>query len=236
MGNDWDHATARTLGAGQTLVHEWTDTGVGDDFWVQRLTTPTAAAGTPVLVNATAPTTDRWNLSAVEVLATGSGPSSTPTPILGPAPGTYPAALTVTISDAATNATIYYTTDGSPPTSNSNVYVAPLAVNATSTIRAFAVAPGLGPSGVVAGQYVIQAAQLNGHGVVLDAGGKLLSWLPQESAYGRIVGPGVERFPEHHPHGGGHGPEAVLPVPVRAFPARTRFRTGRTAPREPSPC
>ena len=68
VGNDWDRAIARTLGASQTMVHEWTDTGAGDDFWVQRLTTPTAAAGTPVLVNATAPTTDRWNLSAVEVV------------------------------------------------------------------------------------------------------------------------------------------------------------------------
>ena len=187
VGNDWDRAIPRTLGAGQTMVHEWTDTGVGDDFWVQRLATPTAAAGIPVLVNATAPSTDRWNLSAVEVLAAGTGPSPTPTPTFTPAPGTYPGALTVTISDAEPNATIYYTTDGSPPTSNSTVYAAPLAVNATTMIRAFAVAPGLGPSGVVAGQYVIQAEQMNGHGVVLDSSGKLLSWLPQESAYGQIV-------------------------------------------------
>ena len=68
VGNDWDGATARTLGAGQTLRHQWVDTGIGDTFWVQSQTSPTPAAGTAVAIDDTAPTTDQWNLAAVEVL------------------------------------------------------------------------------------------------------------------------------------------------------------------------
>lgn len=75
-GNDWDGSTARTLGSGQTMVHEFSDSGVGDDFWAQRATTVTPTAGTVVTMNDTAPTTDRWNLAAVEVTAATGTPTT----------------------------------------------------------------------------------------------------------------------------------------------------------------
>jgi fibronectin type 3 domain-containing protein len=67
VGNDWDRATARTVGSGQVKVDEFLAT-VGDTFWVQRLSSATPLPGTAVTVNDTAPTGDRWNLTAVEVL------------------------------------------------------------------------------------------------------------------------------------------------------------------------
>jgi len=71
VGNDWDRAVARTLGTGQTMVHQWVDTGAGDTFWVQRLSNAVTAAGTVATINDTAPTADRWNLTAVEVIPAG---------------------------------------------------------------------------------------------------------------------------------------------------------------------
>lgn len=67
VGNDWDRATARTIGANQTKVDEFLAT-VGDTFWVQRQSSATPLGGTAVALNDTAPTADRWNLAAVEVL------------------------------------------------------------------------------------------------------------------------------------------------------------------------
>ncbi len=78
VGDDWDNAIERTLGSGQTSVHQYLAT-VGDTYWVQRQTNATALSGTSVTINDTAPTTDRYNLSIVEVLAaagTGTGPAS----------------------------------------------------------------------------------------------------------------------------------------------------------------
>jgi hypothetical protein len=69
VGNDYDSAIARTLGPGQTMVHQWVETTLGDTYWVQRATSPAGAVGSVVTVNDTAPTVDRWNLTAVEVLA-----------------------------------------------------------------------------------------------------------------------------------------------------------------------
>lgn len=68
VGNDWDNATARTLGANQTMVRQYL-ASVGDTYWVQSQNTPTALSGTTVTINDTAPATDRYNLTIAEVLA-----------------------------------------------------------------------------------------------------------------------------------------------------------------------
>jgi hypothetical protein len=69
VGNDWDGAVARTPAGGQVLVHQWVDNAVGDTFWVQSTATPSVTNG-PVNINDTAPTGDRWNYAAAEVVAT----------------------------------------------------------------------------------------------------------------------------------------------------------------------
>jgi hypothetical protein len=69
-GDDWSNATARTVPAGQTMVHQWVDTGGGDTYWTQSTTAPTASSGTPVTIRDTAPTTDLWNFTAVEMQST----------------------------------------------------------------------------------------------------------------------------------------------------------------------
>jgi galactose oxidase-like protein/Big-like domain-containing protein/glyoxal oxidase-like protein/fibronectin type III domain protein len=80
VGNDWDRAVARTVGSGQTKVDEFL-ASVGDTFWVQRQNAAAPLPGTAVTLNDTAPTSDRWNLAAVEVLpaVTDTQPPSVPT-------------------------------------------------------------------------------------------------------------------------------------------------------------
>lgn len=69
VGNDWDNATARTPVSGQVLVHQKVDTAVGDTYWVQSTTAP-SVANALVDIHDSAPTNDRWNYAAVEVVAT----------------------------------------------------------------------------------------------------------------------------------------------------------------------
>jgi hypothetical protein len=78
-------------------------------------------------------------------------------PTFSPAPGTYVGTQSVTLSDATTGASIYYTTDGSTPTTASTLYTAPIGVAATTTINAIAVAPGYAASAVASGSYTITA-------------------------------------------------------------------------------
>src|SRR5579863_7387193 len=88
----------------------------------------------------------------------GVGYPDTTTPSFSPAPDTYTTAQSVTLSDATTGATIFYTTDGSTPTTSSTVYSAAIAVSATATLNAIATAPGFSSSAVATGTYTIQAA------------------------------------------------------------------------------
>jgi hypothetical protein len=86
VGNDYDRAIARTVGSGQALASQLVDVSTGDTYWVQGNSTGSTAAGQQVTLNDTAPTTDQWNLAAVEVL-----PSSAPPP-----PDTTPPTVSIT--------------------------------------------------------------------------------------------------------------------------------------------
>lgn len=80
------------------------------------------------------------------------------TPEFSPAPGPYTTAQTVTLSDSTTGASIYYTTDGSTPTSSSTEYSTPIAVSTTTVFNAIAVAPGYANSAVATGTYTLPLA------------------------------------------------------------------------------
>ena len=82
--------------------------------------------------------------------------TQTPVPLFTPSGGTYSSAQQVTITSAIPGAAIYYTADGSTPTTNSAVYSSPVTVAATATLQAIAVGNALSPSNVVASTYSIQ--------------------------------------------------------------------------------
>src|SRR6185295_5450927 len=77
VGNDWDNPIARTPGSGQALVHQYLPPA-GDTLWVQNRVGAVPSAGAQVSLNDTAPTSDRWNFAAVEILAAGPPPVTVP--------------------------------------------------------------------------------------------------------------------------------------------------------------
>ena len=78
------------------------------------------------------------------------------TPVFSPKAGKYASAQSVTITDSTTGAVIYYTTDGTTPTSKSNQYAGALTVSATETIKAIAVATDYANSTVATAIYTIE--------------------------------------------------------------------------------
>jgi uncharacterized protein YjdB len=80
-------------------------------------------------------------------------PTSAPT--FSPAAGTFTSAQTVTLGSSTSGATIYYTTNGSTPTTSSPVYSGPISVSSTETLHAIAVASGYSASTASSATYTI---------------------------------------------------------------------------------
>ena len=113
----------------------------------------TVSSDTTVKAIATAPGYAQSTVSS----ATFAFSNQTPPISFSPAAGTYLNAQTVTLADADANAKIYYTTDGSTPSSSSNPYSNPIQVSASETIKAIAVDPALTNSNIGTAAYVIQS-------------------------------------------------------------------------------
>jgi hypothetical protein len=77
------------------------------------------------------------------------------TPTFSPSGGTYTTAQTVKIADATAGATIYYTTNGTTPTTTSTKYTVPITVSSTETLKAIAVLAGDTNSAVATATYTI---------------------------------------------------------------------------------
>lgn len=80
-------------------------------------------------------------------------------PVFSPAGGSYATKQTVTISDATPTASIFYTMNGTMPTTSSELYSGPIAVGTSETIQAIAVAADLSNSGVADASYTITNPQ-----------------------------------------------------------------------------
>ncbi|MGA7158437.1 MAG: chitobiase/beta-hexosaminidase C-terminal domain-containing protein, partial [Acidobacteriaceae bacterium] len=137
--------TAATTGA-------CTTTATGASF-ATTLTFSPISVGTN---SATLTATDSLSNTGVAfVSGTGTPAPPAATPAFSVAAGTYTTVQTVSISDTSTNASIYYTTDGSTPTSSSTLYTAPITVGVTETLNAIATGNGFATSPVATALYAI---------------------------------------------------------------------------------
>ena len=93
--------------------------------------------------------------SNVTVNATFTELAAVATPTFTPAAGSYISVQQVSIACATEGATIYYTLDGSDPTTESTVYAAAFTVDTTTTVKAFAVKEGMNNSSIASATYTI---------------------------------------------------------------------------------
>jgi len=141
-----------TGGANATFTHTWP------------VNLPTTVGGTTAYVGFTGATGGSTSSQKVETWTFTSNISPTggvATPMISPAPGTYNTPVMVTLTDSTPNSSIYYTTDGSAPTTTSNAYTSAFQIAKTSTVNAFATANGLAASTVATAAYTITTADFS---------------------------------------------------------------------------
>jgi hypothetical protein len=155
---------AGTYASAQTVTISDSTSGA-TIYYTTNGTTPTTASSTyssaiTVSANETlealATHSGDTNSSVGSVAYVINGPAATPG--FSPAAGAYGPAQSVTISDGTSGATIYYTTNGTTPSTSSSTYSSAINVSATETLEAIAVAPLYTTSGVGSAVYTINGA------------------------------------------------------------------------------
>ncbi len=85
--------------------------------------------------------------------------STVATPTFTPPSGTsFSPTLSVTVADSTPNATIYYTIDGSTPTTSSAIYSGAITLSASATVKAIATASGFTQSAAGSASYTLMVA------------------------------------------------------------------------------
>jgi hypothetical protein len=97
-------------------------------------------------------------LQGAPVSAVFSSTANTPNPVFSLASGSYNGTQTLKITDASSSAKIYYTVDGSTPSSKSTPYSQHVIIAVGEMVQAIAITPGLLPSSVVSATYDIDPA------------------------------------------------------------------------------
>ena len=155
---------AGTYTSAQTVTISDTTSGATIYYTTNNTTPVPGGAGTtqytgPITVSSTETIQAIATASGFSTSAVGSatytitGPPPAATPTFSPPAGNYTSPQTVTISDTTSGATIYYTTDGSTPTTSNTKFTSPINVSSTQTIKAIAVATGFSNSAVGSATY-----------------------------------------------------------------------------------
>jgi hypothetical protein len=124
----------------------------------------------------------------------GGGGTSTAAPTFSPAAGNYTTAQNVSISCSTPGATIYYTTNGSTPSSASAVYSTAIPVSAATTIKAFASSSGLTDSSVASAAFTIGTSGGGGGGNGGGGGGVII---PGGNSCGTGTGIVIDEHPPY---------------------------------------
>lgn len=148
---DITNGTASTI----TLTSEVLQTGTQFAISANTCGGSLAASATCRVTVTFTPTSAGSKSDNIVVTSSGAGsPQSVPlsgtglaTPVISPGTGSYSGSQTVSITDATAGTTIYYTIDGSTPTSSSTLYSGSFLVAVTTTVKAIAYLSGI-PSSV----------------------------------------------------------------------------------------
>ncbi len=169
-------ALTATAAAGQVTLN-WSASVGATSYAVYRATTSNGQSAMPLVSGLTTTsytdaavvngTTYFYKVSATNAAgesAQSVEASETPiigtaaTPIITPNGGSFFGKATVTITDATPSATLYYTTNGSTPTTSSTLYTGAITLLASATIKAKAFASGYADSAVASATFNVQTS------------------------------------------------------------------------------
>ena len=173
-----DTMSAQLVYNGTTLTLNLTDTVTNDTFsQAFTINIPSTVGANTAYVGFTGGTGGGTAIQNIKTWTFTSGTTqvAAATPTFSPTSGTsFPSTLSVSIADATPSASIYYTTDGSTPTTASQLYSGPFTISATTTVNAIATASGYTQSAQGSASYTLLSVRTGHADADLLAGRRVL--------------------------------------------------------------
>jgi hypothetical protein len=146
--------------SGTTLAMTITDTTNEDEFTTSftNVNISSTIGGNTGYVGFTGGTGGETAIQEIIGFSFVSGPASLPqavTPVISPTAGTYPGSVAVSITDSTGGSAIYYTTNGTTPTTSSTKYAGTFTLTSSATVKAIAAASGFTNSAVASSAYTV---------------------------------------------------------------------------------
>jgi hypothetical protein len=154
----WAAETDAYGSSGPAILRAYNATNVANLLYASNLTSNPDTLGPAVKFVVPVVTNGKVYVGAqkeVDVFGLLAGQSHASAPSFSPAAGSYGPSVTVTMSSSTAGATIFYTTDGTAPSTASTKYTAPLTVTSTTTFNAIATATGFIQSSTSTATYTI---------------------------------------------------------------------------------
>ena len=155
-GIAWAIKTDMFRTKGPAVLYAWDANDLSTSLYESDTNSKRDAAGpankfaTPIVTNGKVYVATQ---NEVDVYGLFNGKPSAVAPVIFPNGGTFNTAQSVTLSSATNSASIYYTLDGSTPTTASTPFTGPITLSADTTVRAIASAPNYVQSGITSATF-----------------------------------------------------------------------------------
>ena len=164
--NGTNNAIVWAMQASPYVLHAYNATNVAQELY--NSSQNAARDGTGPSVKFTVPTVANGKVyvGSANSLSVFGNANFLALPIISPNGGTFTNAVNVTLSDSVSGATLYYTLDGTTPTTNSILYTEPFVLTKTAGLNVVAVTPGSPNSSVASATFISSSSLGNGTGLL----------------------------------------------------------------------
>ena len=155
-GVAWAVRTDAYTTHGAAILYAWNANNLGDMLYASSTNSARDNAGGAMKFEIPVVTNGKVYLAGshlLDVYGLLHGEPITATPVINPNGGTFAVTQTVRITSATNSADIYYTLDGSTPTTASTIYTEPLSIGSDTVVSALASAPNYLQSAVAAATF-----------------------------------------------------------------------------------
>lgn len=159
--NGTSNAIVWAMRASPFELHAYNATNEAQELYNSSQNSARDSAGTSVKFTVPTVANGKVYVGSAHALSVYGNSSFLATPIISPNGGIYTNSVMVTLTDAVSGVTFYYTLDGSIPSTNSTLYTGPFVLTQTVGLNVVAVMPG-SPSSSIASATFINITSLGG--------------------------------------------------------------------------